>query len=117
MLDKVQTLCVAGWRAADDIVNLDVILLLAHTATIHGVGKLDEDGVFLHDTLDMLAANTNDSLMILIRDMERYRSRHFLLHKIQTVLRGLVLISANVNIEVVLVEAIKDDLHVACSPS
>lgn len=61
----------------------------------------------------MLTANTDNSLVVLIRNVEGNRSRHLLLNKIKTTLGGLKLVSANVNVEVVLVEAIEDNLNVA----
>lgn len=64
----------------------------------------------------MLAANTDDSLVVLIGDVEGNRSRHLLLDKIKTALGGFKLVSANVNVEVVLVEAIEDNLNVAYLP-
>lgn len=113
LLDQVQALRVTSRSAADDIVDLDVIIFLAHATTIHGVGELDKDRVFLHDALNVLATNANDSLVVLVRNVEGNGSGHFLLDKIQAVLGGLILIAAHVDVEVVLVEAIKDDLHVA----
>ena len=70
LLDKVQALSVASRSPTDHIVNLDVIILFAHSATVHSVGELDEHGVLLHNALDMLPANTNDPLMVLVRYME-----------------------------------------------
>jgi len=61
----------------------------------------------------MLTANTDDSLVVLIRDVEGNGSRHLLLNKIKTALGRLKLVSANVNVEVVLVEAIEDNLNIA----
>ena len=114
LLDKVQALSVASRGPADNVVNLDVIIFLAHTTTVHGVGELHEDRVLLHDALDMLSTNPDDPLVVLVRHMEGNGSRHLLLHQIQTVLSRLVLVAAHVNVEVVLVETVKDDLDVAC---
>ncbi len=61
----------------------------------------------------MLSTNTNDSLVVLIRDMERDRCWHLLLNQVQSVLRSLVLRTAYVYVEVVLVEPVKNDLNVA----
>lgn len=61
----------------------------------------------------MLTTNADNSFVVLIGYMERDRRRHFLLHKVETVLCRIVLVAYNVNIEVVLVEAVKDDLNVA----
>lgn len=61
----------------------------------------------------MLSADPNDTLVILVRHMERDGGRHFLFDKVEPVFGGLVLTAYNVNVEVVFVEAIKDDLDVA----
>ena len=72
LLDEIETLCIARGGAADDIVHLDIIVLLANSAAVHCIGEFDEDRVLLHDALDVLATNANDTLVVLIRDMERY---------------------------------------------
>ena len=69
--DKLEILGVASWCAANNIVHAAVIIFPAHSATVHGIGKLDEDGVLLHDSLDMLSTDTNDTFVILVRYMER----------------------------------------------
>ena len=70
--------------------------------------------MLLHDALDVLAANANDSLVVLVWNMEGYRSRHLLLDKGQPLFHGLVAPAHDVNVEIVLVEAVEDDLNVAC---
>jgi hypothetical protein len=65
----------------------------------------------------MLATDTDDSFMVLVRYVERNRSRHFLFDKIQTTLSGFILISTNIDVKVVLVEPIEDDLDVTYSRS
>ena len=117
MLDKIQALRITGRSATDDIVNLDVVIFLAHATTIHGVGELDEDRVFLHDALDVLATNSNNSFMVLVGHVERNGRRHLLLDKIQSVFGGFILVATHINVEVVLVETIEDDLNIACSLS
>lgn len=114
LLDKVQTLCIPSGCPTDDVVDLDIVIFLAHTTAVHGVGELDEDRVLLHDALDVLATDSDDSLVVLVRNMERDGRWHLLLDEIKPVPSCLVLIPADVNIEVVLVETIKDDLHVTC---
>ena len=114
LLDQVQALRIPRWRPTDDIVDLDIIVLLAHSATVHGVRELDEDGVFLHDTLDVLPTDADDALVVLVRHMERDRRGHLLLDKIQAVLGRFVLVSTDIDVEIVLVEAVKDDLNIAC---
>lgn len=116
LFDQVQALSIACRSTANNIVDLDVIIILAHTTAVHGIGKFDKDRVLLHDPLNMLTANTDDSLVVLIGDVEGNRSRHLLLDKIKTALGGLKLVSANINVEVVLVEAIEDNLNVAYLP-
>lgn len=69
--------------------------------------------MFLHNSLNMLTADTNDALMILIRDMERDRGGHFLFHEHQPRLHSIVIVAANINVEIVLVEAVKDNLYAA----
>jgi hypothetical protein len=70
LLDKLQVVGVTRRSAADDVVNLDVIVVLANATTVHGVGELDEDRVLLHDALDVLATNANDALVVLVRHVE-----------------------------------------------
>lgn len=111
LLDKVQVLGIAGRRAADDIVDLDVVFLFTVASTVHSVGELDEDRVLLHDALDVLTTDTNDALVVLIRNVERDGRGHLLLNEVKTVLRGFVLGATDYDVEVVLVEAIEDDLH------
>ena len=61
----------------------------------------------------MLATDSDDALMVLIRYMEGDRSRHLLLHQVKSVLSSVVLCSTDIDIEVVFIEAIEDDLDVA----
>ena len=113
LLDKVQTLSVASRGPTDHVVNLNVVILLAHAAAVHGIGELHEDGVLLHDALDMLSTNPNDPLVILVRHMERDRCRHLLLNQVQAILGRLILVAAHIDVEVVLVETVEDDLDIA----
>lgn len=69
--------------------------------------------MLLHDTLDVLAANANDALVVLVRHMERDGRGHLLLNQGKTLLHGFVGGSHDVDVEVVFVEAIKNDLHIA----
>ena len=113
VLDRVEVLGVTSGSSADDVVNLDVVILAAHTAAVHCIGELDEYRVLLHDSLNVLTANTDDALVVLVWNVERDRRRHFLFHHAQASLHKLVVDGHNINVEVVLVEAIKDNLNVA----
>jgi hypothetical protein len=113
LLDKIEVLGVTGWRTTDDVVNLDVVFLLAVAATVHGVRKLHKDRVLLHNALNVLTTDTNDALVVLVRHVERDGRRHLLFDQIEAVLRGLVLGTTNYNVEVVFVESVKHDLHTA----
>ena len=112
LLDQIQALGVTSWCTTDDVVDLDVVVFLPNTATVHRIREFDKDGVFLHDTLDVLSADTDDTFVILIRDVKGNGSRHLLLNKIQSVLGGFVLCSAYINVEIVFVESIEDDLNI-----
>ena len=68
--DQFQVLGVAGRCSADHIINLDIIIFTAHTPTIHSVRELHENRMLFHDTLDVLATDTNNAFMILVWDME-----------------------------------------------
>ena len=114
MLDQIKALSIPSRCAADDIVDFNVVILLADTSTIHRIGEFDKDGVLFHDPLNMLAADADDAFMVLIGHMEGYRSGHLLLHKIKTILGSFILRAADVDVEVVFVEAIEDDLYIAC---
>jgi predicted nucleotidyltransferase len=70
LLDKLQVVGVTRRGAANDIVDLDIIVVLANATTIHGVGELDEDRVLLHDALDVLTSNADDALVVLVRHVE-----------------------------------------------
>lgn len=113
LLDQIQALGVACRRAANDIVNLDIVVLFANATPVHGVGEFDEDGVLFHDALNVLATYSNDTLVVLVRYVEGDRSRHLLLNEVETVFGGVVLCSTDVDVEIILVEAIEDDLDVA----
>ena len=113
LLDKVQVLSIASRSTANDVVNLDVIFLLAKASTVHSVRELDEDRVLLHDTLDVLTTNTDDALMVLVWHVERNCSGHLLFDEVEAILSRLVLCTAHDDIEVVLVEAIEHNLYAA----
>lgn len=113
LLDHVQGLCVASGRSADDIVNLDIVVLLTYSSAVHGIGEFDENRILLHDALDVLASDTNDTLVILVGNMKRDGRRHFLLHKIQAVFGSVVLGPTYVDVKIIFIETIEYDLHVA----
>jgi hypothetical protein len=69
--------------------------------------------MLLHDTLNVLAANANNTLVVLIGDMERDGCWHLLFNQGQALLHGIVGGSHDVDIEVVLVETVKNDLNIA----
>lgn len=95
--------------------SIDCIPTTKELTSFLRVGEFDEDRVLLHDALDMLSANANDSLVILIRHMERDRGRHLLLDKTQALLHRLVGRSVDVDVEVVLAKVLEHDLNVAYS--
>jgi hypothetical protein len=105
---------IASWGAANDIVDFDIVIFTAHATSVHRIRELDENGVLLHDSLDMLTTDSNDALVVLVGDMERDGSGHFLLDKGQALLHGIVTATHDVDVEVVLIEAVKNDLHIAC---
>lgn len=113
LLDQIQVLSVTGRSTADDIVDLDVLFLLAETTAVHGIRELDKDRIFLHDTLDMLTTNADNALMVLIGDVERDGRGHLLFDEIKSIFRGFILGTADDNVKVVLVEPIKDNLNAA----
>lgn len=61
--------------------------------------------MFLHDALDVLSSNADNTLVVLIRHVERYGCWHFLLHEGQPLLHGFVGLSVDINVEVVLAKA------------
>ena len=61
----------------------------------------------------MLATYANYAFVVLVRNMERDGGWHFLFYKVQSILGSIVLSPTNVDVEVVLIEAVKDDLDVA----
>lgn len=133
VLDSVQILGVSGWCAADNIIDFDIVVFSTHSActkvsklvpdsaatailtSIHSIGELDEDRVLLHNALDVLTTNTDDAFVVLIRHMERNRCRHFLLHKSEALLHGLISCCHDIDVEIVLIETIENDLHIALS--
>ena len=62
----------------------------------------------------MLTADADDAFVVLVGNMEGYRSGHLLFNKVQTVLGSFILRAADVDVEIVFVEAIKDYLDIAC---
>lgn len=77
------------------------------------VGELDEDRVLLHNALDVLAADADDSFVILIRHVERDRGWHLLLHQAQALLHRFIGRSIDVDVEVVLAKVFEHDLNIA----
>jgi len=69
--------------------------------------------MLFHDALDVLSANADNALVVLIGHVERDGSRHLLLDEGHTLLHRVVGRGNNINIEVVLSEAVEDDLHIA----
>ena len=65
----------------------------------------------------MLTANPDDTFVVLIRHMERYRSWHFLLHQVEAAPGRIVLRSTDINVEIVFIESVEDNLDVACHAS
>lgn len=65
----------------------------------------------------MLTTNADDAFVVLIGYMEGYRSRHLLLHKIKAVLGSFILRPADIDVEIVFIEAIEDDLYIAYATS
>ena len=112
-LDELKILGVSSGSPANHIVNTAVIVIATHSATIHGIRELDEDRMLLHDALDVLATDTDNALMVLIRDVEGDGSGHLLLHQSQTLLHRGVVVGQDIDVEVVLAEVIEDDLDVA----
>src|ERR1700761_3167443 len=72
LLYQFQVLCISRWCSANDIVQLDSIILFANNWTsIMSVGEFDKDRIFLHKSLNVLTTNSNDSLMVLIWNVKR----------------------------------------------
>ena len=69
--------------------------------------------MLLHDSLDVLPTNTDNSLVVLVWNMERDGGRHLLLDQAKTLLHRVITGGHNVDVEIVLVEAIEDDLNIA----
>lgn len=70
--------------------------------------------MLLHDTLDVLAADSDDALVVLVGYVEGDRGRHLLLNEGQALFHGIVVGGNDVNVEVILSEALEHDLDVAC---
>lgn len=108
--DKLKILGIPRRGAADDVVERVVIIFSNHAiyecqfidTLVRGtllcyeltaflsIGELDEDGVLLHDALDVLPANANDPLVVLVRHVERDGSWHLLFHQAQALLHRVV---------------------------
>ena len=69
--------------------------------------------MLLHDALDVLATNADNTLMVLVRNVEGNGCRHLLLHQSQTFLHGGVVVCQDVDVEVVLAEVVENDLDIA----
>jgi hypothetical protein len=68
--------------------------------------------MLLHDPLDVLATNSDDAFVILIRHMKRDRGWHLLLNEAHALLHRFIGWCNNVNIKVILSETIKDNLDI-----
>jgi hypothetical protein len=112
LLDQIQALCVSSGCPTNDVVNLDVIVILTDTAPIHGVGELDEHRIFLHDTLDVLTTDADDTLVILIRNMKGDGRGHLLLYQIEPILCRLILSAADIDVEIIFIETVEYYLHI-----
>lgn len=54
--------------------------------SVHGVGEFDEYGVLLHDPLDMLTTNSDNSLVVLVGNVEGDGGRHLLFNQGESLL-------------------------------
>lgn len=61
----------------------------------------------------MLATDTDDTFVVLVWNMEGNRCWHLLLNKVETLFNGFIVIGTNIDIKVVLVEAVKNNLDVS----
>lgn len=77
------------------------------------IGKLDEDRVLLHDSLNVLTANANNTLVVLIGHVERDRSGHLLFHQGQTLFHRIIGRCVDIDVEVILAKILEHDLNVA----
>lgn len=131
--DKLKVLGIPRRGTADDVVQRVIIIFSNHAiyecqridALVRGtllcyeltallsIGELDEDRVLLHDALDVLATNANDSLVVLIRHVEGDGSWHLLFHQAQALLHRVVGRGVDVDVEVVLAKVLEHDLDIA----
>lgn len=74
-------------------------------------GELDVDAILLHDSLNVLASDANDPLVIRLGNMERDLSRQLLLQHRES-MKGARITSREVNEEIVVVERLKLDFDV-----
>jgi len=61
----------------------------------------------------MLAADADDTFVILVRHMEGDRGRHLLLNKAKTLLHGIVRVRDDVDVEVLLAKSVEHDVDAA----
>jgi hypothetical protein len=85
---------------------------LEHTS-VHSIREFDENRMFFHDALNVLATDADYALVVLIGHVERDGSWHLLLNEGHTLLHRVICRCNNIDIKVVLSEAIEDDLDVA----
>ena len=106
----VQVHCVLRWGTRYDVVL--VVIVTTHRSELLCIRKLDVDAVLLHDALDAPASDTDDPLVIGLRDVERDLRRQLLLQQRQA-LQDRPITASDVNEEVVFVERLELDLDVS----
>jgi hypothetical protein len=110
-LDKLKSTGITSRRTANNVVDLDVIVLPTNTTPVHGVRELDKHRVLLHYSLNVLPSDANDSLMVLVRNMEGNRCRHLLLNERKSRFHRIIFSGTDIDVKVILVEAVKYNLH------
>ena len=113
VLDQFQVDGVTSGRTADNVVDFEIFVIApVHGATVHRIRELDEDRVLLHDALNVLASDADDTLMVLVWNVEGNSSWHLSLNKLQSVFSCVVRRATNIDVEVVVIETIEDDLNI-----
>jgi hypothetical protein len=110
-LDKLKSASITSGCTANNVVDLDIIVLSTNTAPIHGVRELDKHRVLLHNPLNVLPSNANDSLMVLVGYVKGNGCRHLLLDERKSRFHRIIFSGTDIDVKVILVEAVEYNLN------
>ena len=100
---------VLGGSSRDYVVF--VVVVTSESGELFSIGELDVNSIFLHDSLNVLSSNSDDSFVVSFGNVERDFGGKLLLKHRQSV-KGTRIISSDVDEEIVVVERFELDLDI-----